>query len=358
MPSLADLIRMGKQYIGDAMPGGSLNPETAPVARQANYLSGILDPASQVSQDATNWHKRTQIGLKDQLAGRQTPEAEQAYQTMMMAAGMAPIGMTAWHGSPHKFDKFSLDKIGTGEGAQAYGHGLYLAESPEVAVAYRNKLATDSSLLNPKVVTFKDGTQVDVGTSGWALNMLKKGNMDAEGARAAINAELSDATYLKNQDAIAKARAALRAVDDGSFEISGINAGSLYKTDIPDEAVARFLDWDKPIAMQEPHIKDALKKALGGKLNPDDFYSVSELASHLGYGDMAKGSDALKQSGIPGIRYLDGGSRSAGQGSSNFVVFDPEMIRILERNGVPTGQKPWNPNEYRPLSDLMNPRID
>ena len=80
MPSLADLIRMGKQYIGDAMPGGSLNPETAPVARQANYLSGILDPASQVSQDATNWHKRTQNGLMDQLAGRDTPEAEQAWK--------------------------------------------------------------------------------------------------------------------------------------------------------------------------------------------------------------------------------------------------------------------------------------
>ncbi len=84
-----------KQYIGDALPGGALNPETAPVAKQANYLSGILDPASQVSQDATNWHKRTQNGLMDQLAGRDTPEAEQAYQTMMQLAGMAPIGMVS-----------------------------------------------------------------------------------------------------------------------------------------------------------------------------------------------------------------------------------------------------------------------
>ena len=351
MPSLSDLLRMGKQYISDALPGGSLNPE---VSRQS-----VLDGAAMALSPVPLLGDLVGLGA-DANRYATDPESRTPMNYGLTALGALPFvpGMTAWHGSPHKFDKFSLDKIGTGEGAQAYGHGLYLAESPEVAVAYRNKLATDSSLLNPKVVTFKDGTQVDVGTSGWALNMLKKGNMDAEGARAAINAELSDATYLKNQDAIAKARAALRAVDDGSFEISGINAGSLYKTDIPDEAVARFLDWDKPIAMQEPHIKDALKKALGGKLNPDDFYSVSELASHLGYGDMAKGSDALKQSGIPGIRYLDGGSRSAGQGSSNFVVFDPEMIRILERNGVPTGQKPWNPNEYRPLSDLMNPRID
>ena len=36
-------------------------------------------------------------------------------------------------------------------------------------------------------------------------------------------------------------------------------------------------------------------------------------------------------------------------GSSNFVAFDPEMIRILERNGQPTGLMPWNPGEYQGL---------
>ena len=36
-------------------------------------------------------------------------------------AGMAKV----FHGSPHLFNKFRMDKIGTGEGAQAYGHGLY-----------------------------------------------------------------------------------------------------------------------------------------------------------------------------------------------------------------------------------------
>ncbi|MFK5282901.1 hypothetical protein ACI3PL_25375, partial [Lacticaseibacillus paracasei] len=52
----------------------------------------------------------------------------------MMGAGMADNGMmkaaTVWHGSPHKFDKFDASKIGAGEGAQSYGHGLYFAESP------------------------------------------------------------------------------------------------------------------------------------------------------------------------------------------------------------------------------------
>ena len=49
-------------------------------------------------------------------------------------------GITAYHGSPHEFDQFDLSKIGTGEGAQSYGHGLYFAEAEPVAVGYRNKL--------------------------------------------------------------------------------------------------------------------------------------------------------------------------------------------------------------------------
>lgn len=46
----------------------------------------------------------------------------------------------AYHGSPHDFDRFSLDNIGTGEGAQAYGHGLYFAEREGTAKSYRDAL--------------------------------------------------------------------------------------------------------------------------------------------------------------------------------------------------------------------------
>ena len=44
-------------------------------------------------------------------------------------AGMAKV----FHGSPHLFKKFDMSKIGTGEGAQSYGHGLYFAENPKTA---------------------------------------------------------------------------------------------------------------------------------------------------------------------------------------------------------------------------------
>lgn len=48
----------------------------------------------------------------------------------------------------------------------------------------------------------------------------------------------------------------------------------------------------------------------------------------------AAASSRLREAGIPGIRYLDAGSRSAGDGSRNTVVFDDRLIEILRRYGL------------------------
>ena len=47
--------------------------------------------------------------------------------------GLSTRPIRAYHSCPHDFDKFDLAKIGTGEGAQVYGHGLYFAENPAVS---------------------------------------------------------------------------------------------------------------------------------------------------------------------------------------------------------------------------------
>ena len=131
--------------------------------------------------------------------------------------------------------------------------------------------------------------------------------------------------------------------------------GALYKTDIPDEAVARFLDWDKPLSQQAPEVTQAFEKwgALqNGRWNFKGYAgSADNLTGRQAWESMfgalgPRASETMQKQGIPGIRYLDGGSRSAGQGSSNFVVFDPEMIRILERNGQATGKMPWKRGEF------------
>jgi hypothetical protein len=68
-----------------------------------------------------------------------------------MAAPNAPRSeiISAGHASPHQFERFSMDKIGTGEGAQVYGHGLYFAENPRVVDEYYENF-------NQPVLRFKE----------------------------------------------------------------------------------------------------------------------------------------------------------------------------------------------------------
>ena len=138
-------------------------------------------------------------------------------------------------------------------------------------------------------------------------------------------------------------------------QVVASNTGQLYKVDIPDPAVATFLDWDKPLSQQPETVRKAYAKAiagsdplsaelLGGLSTPDELVAAGLLPKSKGsqaYAtidkDPAIAAQKLREAGIQGIRYLDGGSRGAGAGTSNFVVFDPSIVKILERNGQPMG---------------------
>src|SRR6266576_4048206 len=58
----------------------------------------------------------------------------------------AEASIEAWHGTPHDFERFDLTKIGTGEGAQSYGNGLYFAENKGVAGEYQKNLSPDGKI--------------------------------------------------------------------------------------------------------------------------------------------------------------------------------------------------------------------
>ena len=63
------------------------------------------------------------------------PEAQQ--MAASLAAGYNPVGMMAYHGTPHNIvGKFDASKIGSGEGGQAYGYGMYFAQNPKVSTEY------------------------------------------------------------------------------------------------------------------------------------------------------------------------------------------------------------------------------
>jgi hypothetical protein len=57
----------------------------------------------------------------------------------------------AWHGSPHDFDEFDLGAIGSGEGNQAHGWGLYFAKKKTVSRNYQKVLSKRLGTTNPKL---------------------------------------------------------------------------------------------------------------------------------------------------------------------------------------------------------------
>lgn len=93
---------------------------------------------------------------------------------------------SAWHGSPHDFDEFDLGAIGTGEGNQVHGWGLYFAKDKKVSDLYRRELSlihdVDKGTLF-KVDVPDTRTMIDEQQS---LNILSKETK--QNLNAAINA--------------------------------------------------------------------------------------------------------------------------------------------------------------------------
>jgi hypothetical protein len=330
--AIAWLLRKGGVNVPpNPVMGSDWMAEKGLTREPQNKLAGFAgDMAGMVTPFAAA-AKAPQIARGLLAAGEAMPEfaASAGRHANYLPKKIDQTGAIVWHGSPHKFDAFDASKIGTGEGAQAYGHGLYLAENPTTAKWYKDALSTDV----PPVAT----------TNGdyLALEALKKSGGDKQKAIQFLQDGTIENTKLPSF-------AAERSVDKFTRPVT-TDSASLYKVDLPDEHIAKMLDWDKPLSQQSPHVQQAISKTksmlpqnaiddLGGDLSlmygkdvtPEQFLNTWE-----SFGQKAGGENTLKSLGVPGIKYLDGGSRGAGQGSSNYVVFpgNERLLKILERNG-------------------------
>jgi hypothetical protein len=306
-----------------------------------------------------------------------------------------PLGnMIAYHGTPHEIKgAFDISKVGTGEGVQSYGHGIYFAEEPKVAQEYQKRLSGRTDLRESP----SDSAYVH------AVQSFRDANYPLE----QIPAEMKKA-YKSITDKDIKL--AIQASDKGNF----------YKVDIPDKDIPNMLDWDKPLLQQTPQVQEALAKlgiksdkqklsqfddALLNALMNDGKTALpkqpinptgQDIYQKFIQGNPQLTSQKLNEAGIRGIRYLDEGSRNLtngeiintfktpegwktkvrvtgtngtdangkpissfttsmpfktakeaedwaktkiSSGTSNFVVFDPKEVKILEKNSKPVTRK-------------------
>jgi hypothetical protein len=313
------------------------------------------------------------------LAGGPSPELDQAVADSFDAAGGVTVGsmpipkpsnsltmgIKAYHGSPHSFDKFSMDKIGTGEGAQAYGHGLYFAENEGVAKGYRDTLSRQTSYDGAPTSNFHPS---DSNTST-AISAVAQRVADGEDPASAIAAEAAKwraaaapfakaaiekpelaSAALQRAKSLEDVAAATEALDPSKF---AKNPGSMYEVNIDADPNA-FLDWDKPLSEQPDVLKrlgystrtreqinaegEALVAQYGSVPNmPPEAKSrwaeleteFDKVAPNVSGADYYRGSNPddylhsvlsggnsdpfnsswLLDKGIPGIKYLDAGSR-------------------------------------------------
>ena len=224
------------------------------------------------------------LGAMGMIPGARAPAAvaremtgAQRVAKALADAPTQPAGIRAYHGSPHQFDKFDISKIGTGEGAQAYGHGLYFAENEAVARGYRDAL-----------------------TPGNTRGHMYEVRLNADPAKM-----LDFNKPLREQS---------EAV----------------------QALARTGDISKSIS-QTRGMMEMFRRGAEQPHNPATGQTLYRAISD--YGDNAVGAtEAMTRAGIPGIQYLDAGSRAVGDGTRNFVIFDPSRIEILRRYGwIPVG---------------------
>jgi hypothetical protein len=318
------------------------------------------------------------------------------------AAEMQPI--KAYHGSPYDFEKFDLSKIGTGEGAQAYGHGLYFAENPAVAESYKMESHLPLKYEGKRFGPYPETQELPYGTRSaleWLVNTHKPGETSAQVIDRRI-AELKDhADFMRHSSNPQDRQSAfmydnavenLRSLDPSKLELQ---KGKMYEVGISADS-AHFLDWDKPLSEQHPKVQEVfgqmvdrpdmkvLKEYLANKGEEPKGHTIYRALGNVYNPNVSnEGVNAMEQlraAGIPGIKYLDQGSRvsplelqqarsdaahwekmtgehgfnsawtpeglaavrqkladvesKAARQTSNYVVFDDNLINIIRKYGI------------------------
>lgn len=331
------------------------------------YGGNALNPAAAIPKNAVGMSAgriaKTADTGKPSLTGSAISSA--GHDVSGGGAVTKPSGITAYHGSPHDFDKFDMSKIGTGEGAQAYGHGLYFAENEGVANSYRRKLSQG----------YSDG----IGMAREAL-MLTGGDFEKAIAHVLRGKDSYGKRWGNDPNRLPFGKLYDDAVRELRLKPEGLApSGHMYQVKI-NASPEDFLDWDLPLSQQSEKVKSLLNvpapekiaeaerltkeidkmnriidgKGFGTDPHPDDAMRIKDALVRqyleidptesawwkIDAKDSAARPEAaenLREAGIPGIRYLDQMSRTAGDGSRNYVVFDDSLIEILKKYGLAGG---------------------
>ena len=371
---------------------GKVSKEVAPyVARGVNYLTDAMPRPQAVTPEGLLMDVPQQAPTQPQtllMEGDSVPSATQTVDNVPIAEPAQvvpptdenPVGIIAFHGSGADFDEFKLEKIGTGEGAQAYGYGLYFTDSEDIAKFYRDaiggsgykKIDYSSDTHAAKSIPDIDHKEVD-GYKSYRIDQandviksaLKMQRFNVDPDENALNIfemtfERDGALQIDMRDGTSVSL--LKNFEGDSFTVTPLKKaeGKTYKVALEPKS-EELLDYDKPIGNQSEDIKAKISKLVENEITPDDLENfgmpkgdlkaslLSENRSVISFlndfaairGKDNAGEELLNKYGIKGLKYKAAGSRGAGvddvAAERNYVIFDDKLIKIMEKYGIPAG---------------------
>lgn len=296
------------------------------------------------------------------------------------------FSIAALHASPHSFRKFSTDYMGQGEGAQAYGWGLYFAESPKVNRSYMNQFAQDKATWKFREVETGviEVMQRSLVGSFLPKDALPEAKEDASDIAWSVLGDLVDAargsmtvldivmelhdeidtnrkyaeTYPQEREKLEQLEGFMLSLLDHLDEIEvrtgmpsnyrvelNVDDSELMGWDYVDETVLALLK-DSPVEEVRYALERAERRAddRGENVSGKDVYQ--ELFDAFWDGEDGTRQEAQKaasvsllSSDIKGIRYADGYTRGKAEEEQtyNYVIFNEKYIKITAFADESTG---------------------
>ena len=255
-----------------------------------------------------------------------------------------------WTGSAADYDKPSLHYIGTGEGAQAYGWGLYGSSEREIGEFYakadaRRKAQQEEVLFDGKSIHPDMAANLDEWESiKAAILWVKQNKGDIDAAISELQGYIDNGEDYSTDD-IAFVQRAIDFLKNNRERILYVHASDLTgnrnlysQTFFPDKE-ENLLDWDNPVPDQQmqmiadqgakeglPFVYSEDGKNVFNESNTSGMWVYEQLCKpYNGLGSPKAVSEFLYRAGIDGITYIGDSS-----GVRNYVAFSDEDIRIDE----------------------------
>ena len=246
---------------------------------------------------------------------------------------------SAYHGTPHRFDNFSLEHIGSGEGAQYHGWGLYFAENKDISEGYRRTLTGDDFdneeyLYDNEIIEEKSKKAI--------LATIEENGID----KVIQVREKSLEKYKYDEDEYQKKKTELdwiKTLDESKVQ-KKTDKGQLFEVDIPESDV--LLDEDLTFNEQPEEVQYALRQILlDEKFNeyleegqtPEEFAEQEITDWEYGFtggniydrlanllGSDKEASQLLNEYGIKGITY------NGTEDGRCYVIFDDKAIDVVK----------------------------